>query len=266
MDAEMKAQFESVIPRREMGRPEEIASAALFLASDTRATSMAWSWLSTRHHSHLSATRQPITPARPSRSTNPHTTKSTHHDHHQHYRLGQHGDRHRHPSGEARPHHRVHEPQHRKAQALADQIGKGATVGTFGQGQRATSSSSPSCIPARLKWSRTTAMRWQARSSSTSQPVQRRRHRTRDYRGQLDVPADCRPPRGHTPREGIQYDLRRRPCSRQASGRVLRRRQRRGEGTRRGVSGELGHAALDAGGLEMAWVLNGPASYWWPGT
>src|SRR5918996_78941 len=32
--AEMKAQFESVIPRREMGRPEEIASVALFLASD----------------------------------------------------------------------------------------------------------------------------------------------------------------------------------------------------------------------------------------
>ena len=32
MDDEMKAQFESVIPRREMGRPEEIASAALFLA------------------------------------------------------------------------------------------------------------------------------------------------------------------------------------------------------------------------------------------
>jgi NAD(P)-dependent dehydrogenase (short-subunit alcohol dehydrogenase family) len=34
MDAEMKAQFESLIPRREMGHPEEIASAALFLASD----------------------------------------------------------------------------------------------------------------------------------------------------------------------------------------------------------------------------------------
>ena len=31
---EMKAQFESLIPRREMGRPEEIASVALFLASD----------------------------------------------------------------------------------------------------------------------------------------------------------------------------------------------------------------------------------------
>jgi NAD(P)-dependent dehydrogenase (short-subunit alcohol dehydrogenase family) len=31
---EMKAQFESLIPRREMGQPEEIASAALFLASD----------------------------------------------------------------------------------------------------------------------------------------------------------------------------------------------------------------------------------------
>lgn len=34
MDAETKAQFESVIPRRAMGRPEEIASVALFLASD----------------------------------------------------------------------------------------------------------------------------------------------------------------------------------------------------------------------------------------
>jgi NAD(P)-dependent dehydrogenase (short-subunit alcohol dehydrogenase family) len=34
MDDELKAQFESVIPRREMGRPEEIAAAALFLASD----------------------------------------------------------------------------------------------------------------------------------------------------------------------------------------------------------------------------------------
>lgn len=31
---EMKAQFESVIPRRAMGRPEEIASTALFLACD----------------------------------------------------------------------------------------------------------------------------------------------------------------------------------------------------------------------------------------
>ena len=34
LPAELKAQFESVIPRREMGRPEEIASVALFLASD----------------------------------------------------------------------------------------------------------------------------------------------------------------------------------------------------------------------------------------
>ena len=34
MDEETKAQFESLIPRGEMGRPEEIASAALFLASD----------------------------------------------------------------------------------------------------------------------------------------------------------------------------------------------------------------------------------------
>jgi len=34
LDAESKTMFESVIPRREMGRPEEIASVALFLASD----------------------------------------------------------------------------------------------------------------------------------------------------------------------------------------------------------------------------------------
>ena len=33
-DEEMKAQFESLIPRGKMGSPEEIASAALFLASD----------------------------------------------------------------------------------------------------------------------------------------------------------------------------------------------------------------------------------------
>ena len=34
MDEEAKAQFESLIPRGAMGRPEEIASVALFLASD----------------------------------------------------------------------------------------------------------------------------------------------------------------------------------------------------------------------------------------
>jgi NAD(P)-dependent dehydrogenase (short-subunit alcohol dehydrogenase family) len=34
LDPETKAAFESVIPRREMGRPEEIATVALFLASD----------------------------------------------------------------------------------------------------------------------------------------------------------------------------------------------------------------------------------------
>jgi NAD(P)-dependent dehydrogenase (short-subunit alcohol dehydrogenase family) len=34
LSEEMKAQFESIIPRGEMGSPEEIATVALFLASD----------------------------------------------------------------------------------------------------------------------------------------------------------------------------------------------------------------------------------------
>jgi NAD(P)-dependent dehydrogenase (short-subunit alcohol dehydrogenase family) len=34
LDAEAKKQFESLIPRGKMGRPEEIATVALFLASD----------------------------------------------------------------------------------------------------------------------------------------------------------------------------------------------------------------------------------------
>jgi NAD(P)-dependent dehydrogenase (short-subunit alcohol dehydrogenase family) len=34
MDEELKEVFESLIPRRAMGRPEEIAATALFLASD----------------------------------------------------------------------------------------------------------------------------------------------------------------------------------------------------------------------------------------
>jgi NAD(P)-dependent dehydrogenase (short-subunit alcohol dehydrogenase family) len=34
LSPELKTMFASVIPRREMGRPEEIASIALFLASD----------------------------------------------------------------------------------------------------------------------------------------------------------------------------------------------------------------------------------------
>ncbi|HEX3450842.1 MAG TPA: SDR family oxidoreductase, partial [Isosphaeraceae bacterium] len=34
LDEEAKRQFESLIPRGKMGRPEEIATVALFLASD----------------------------------------------------------------------------------------------------------------------------------------------------------------------------------------------------------------------------------------
>ena len=65
-------------------------------------------------------------------------------------------------------------------------------------------------------------------------------------------------PRGHTRRESVQFNLPRRPfCSRQAHGRVLRRRQRRGEGTPRGVSRELGHFPLyrSPGGSVMPGIL-----------
>ena len=55
-----------------------------------------------------------------------------------------------------------------KAQALADQIGNGATVGTFGATPAGDIVIVAVLYRARLKWSRTTAMRWQARSSSTS--------------------------------------------------------------------------------------------------
>jgi NAD(P)-dependent dehydrogenase (short-subunit alcohol dehydrogenase family) len=34
LDKETRQMFKSLIPRRKMGRPEEIATAALFLASD----------------------------------------------------------------------------------------------------------------------------------------------------------------------------------------------------------------------------------------
>ena len=39
--------FESLIPRGKMGRPEEITTIALFLASDDSSYVNGWSWLST---------------------------------------------------------------------------------------------------------------------------------------------------------------------------------------------------------------------------
>jgi NAD(P)-dependent dehydrogenase (short-subunit alcohol dehydrogenase family) len=47
IDKETRQLFESLIPRGKMGRPEEIASAALFLAQTIRASWMGWSCLST---------------------------------------------------------------------------------------------------------------------------------------------------------------------------------------------------------------------------
>jgi len=55
-----------------------------------------------------------------------------------------------------------------KAQALADQIGKGATVGTFGARPAGDIVIVAVLYTGAVEVSRTTAMRWQARSSSTS--------------------------------------------------------------------------------------------------
>jgi NAD(P)-dependent dehydrogenase (short-subunit alcohol dehydrogenase family) len=56
MDEKLKAQFESLIPRGEMGRPEEIASAALFLASgDSNYVNGHGADRRRRHHRGLSA-------------------------------------------------------------------------------------------------------------------------------------------------------------------------------------------------------------------
>jgi predicted dinucleotide-binding enzyme len=115
-----------------------------------------------------------------------------------------------------------------KAQALADQIGNRATVGTFG--------------------------------ATHHQPVQRRRQRTRDYRGQLGVPADRRrrPERTHVVKafnsifrgvlaEDKPVDVFFAGDSSEAKARVA------------AFLESLDMRPLDAGGLEMAYVLE------WPG-
>src|ERR1035438_7540533 len=101
-----------------------------------------------------------------------------------------------------------------KAQALADQIGNGATVGTFG-----ARPAGDIVIVAVLYTGAVEVVAHYGDALAGKilvahhQPVQRRRKWTRDYRGQLGVPADRRRrPRGHTRREGIQFDLPRRPC------------------------------------------------------
>jgi NAD(P)-dependent dehydrogenase (short-subunit alcohol dehydrogenase family) len=47
LDKETRQMFESLIPRGKMGRPEEIATVALFLASDDSSYLNGWSCLST---------------------------------------------------------------------------------------------------------------------------------------------------------------------------------------------------------------------------
>src|SRR3954451_744700 len=55
-----------------------------------------------------------------------------------------------------------------KAQAVADQIGDGATVGTYGARPAGDIVLVAVLYAAAATWSRTTATRWPARSSSTS--------------------------------------------------------------------------------------------------
>ena len=101
-----------------------------------------------------------------------------------------------------------------KAQALADQIGNGATVGTFG-----ATPAGDIVIVAVLYAGAVEAVAHYGDALAgkilvdITNPFNADASWTRDHRGQLGVPADRRRrPRGRTRREGIQYDLRRRPC------------------------------------------------------
>ena len=99
-----------------------------------------------------------------------------------------------------------------KAQALADQIGNGATVGTFG-----ARPAGDIVIVAVLHAGAVEAVAHYGEALSgkilVDIKVQRRCKWARDDRGQLGVRADRRRrPRGRTRREGIQYDPRRRAC------------------------------------------------------
>ena len=131
-----------------------------------------------------------------------------------------------------------------KAQALADQIGNGATVGTFG-----ARPAGDIVIVAVLYTSAVEVVAHYGDALAGKILVDITNPFNADVSGLVTTPGNsvsqqiAAAPRGRTRREGIQFDLPRRPCARQAPGRVLRRRQRRGEGTCRGVSGELGHAA-----------------------
>ena len=148
-----------------------------------------------------------------------------------------------------------------KAQALADQIGNGATVGTFGArpagdivivavlyaGVVDVVAHYGDALAGKILVDITNPFNADASGLVTT--------------GQLGCSGDrrCRP-RGRPRREGAQHDLRPRPCQGQAAGRVLRRRQRRGEGDCRGVPGEPGPAAPRRRRAETASSSSGPAS------
>ena len=143
-----------------------------------------------------------------------------------------------------------------KAQALADQIGHGATVGAFG-----ATPAGDIVIVAVPYTGAVDVVTHYGDALAGKILVDITNPFNADASGLVTTAGNsvaqeiaAAAPEG-TRREGAQHDLRRRPCSRQAPGRLLRRRRRRSEGTVAAFLESIDMRPLDAGGLEMAHVL-----------
>ena len=121
-DEETKRQFESLIPRGKMGRPEEIATVALFLASDDSSYVNGIELVADGGTTAILAGGTGMcadSTLRVGAPTRSHTQRgvamttfaeSTHHEQHQHHRHREHGPHHRHAGGSGGQRRRGHGP------------------------------------------------------------------------------------------------------------------------------------------------------------